>query len=91
MHVLFAVDGEVLEVNKELAESPSLVNEDPEGKGWLIKIKFHVSVMSSTSAFSVSHFHSFPPLLSLPLSAQPSEAFIVWHSPVRRLSYGTAQ
>ena len=32
------VGGEVLEVNAELEEAPQLVNEDPYGKGWLIKM-----------------------------------------------------
>ena len=31
--------GEVLEVNKILNESPNMVNEDAEGKGWFIKLK----------------------------------------------------
>jgi len=33
------VSGEVLAVNNEVLEQPRLVNEDPYGKGWLIKIK----------------------------------------------------
>ena len=33
------VDGEVLDVNQELEDAPELVNEDPYGKGWMIKIK----------------------------------------------------
>jgi glycine cleavage system H protein len=33
--------GEVLEVNPELENSPDLVNKDPYGKGWLIKIKLN--------------------------------------------------
>jgi glycine cleavage system H protein len=37
------VDGEILEFNKELDESegdnPTLVNEDPYGKGWIVRIK----------------------------------------------------
>ncbi len=32
------VAGEVLEVNERLAEEPNLVNEDPYGDGWLVKI-----------------------------------------------------
>ena len=32
------VGGEVLEVNPELESSPELVNKDPYGQGWLIKI-----------------------------------------------------
>ncbi|MFP4093939.1 MAG: glycine cleavage system protein GcvH [Cyclobacteriaceae bacterium] len=32
------VDGEILEFNSELESAPELVNEDPYGKGWMIKI-----------------------------------------------------
>ena len=32
------VDGEVLEFNEELESNPELVNDDPYGKGWMIKI-----------------------------------------------------
>ncbi|KQQ22902.1 glycine cleavage system protein GcvH [Rathayibacter caricis DSM 15933] len=38
---LFApVDGEVLEVNSGVVDSPELVNSDPFGEGWLIKVRF---------------------------------------------------
>lgn len=33
------VRGEILEVNPALEESPDLVNKDPYGKGWIVKIK----------------------------------------------------
>lgn len=33
------VAGEVLEQNETLADQPELVNTDPYGEGWLIKIK----------------------------------------------------
>ncbi len=33
------VSGEVVEGNSALADSPGLVNEDPFGKGWFLKIK----------------------------------------------------
>lgn len=33
------VSGEIIEVNQELEENPELVNSDPYGKGWIIKIK----------------------------------------------------
>ncbi len=33
------VAGEVLEVNAEITDNPELVNEDPYGKGWIIKVK----------------------------------------------------
>lgn len=33
------VGGEILEQNEALADQPELVNKDPYGEGWLIKIK----------------------------------------------------
>lgn len=37
---LFApIGGEVVEVNGALAEHPELVNSDPFGEGWMIKLK----------------------------------------------------
>lgn len=33
------VSGEVVEVNGLLAESPEILNKDPYGSGWLVKIK----------------------------------------------------
>lgn len=33
------VGGKVAEVNEALADEPELVNKDPYGKGWMIKIK----------------------------------------------------
>ena len=31
--------GEVVEVNSELEDTPEIVNEDPYGKGWFVRIK----------------------------------------------------
>lgn len=42
-----AAGGEVLEVNKALSDDPSILNSDPYGKGWLVKIK-----VSDTSGMS---------------------------------------
>lgn len=33
------IGGEVIAQNEELEENPELVNTDPYGKGWLIKVK----------------------------------------------------
>jgi glycine cleavage system H protein len=35
---LAPVAGEVIEVNERLAEEPNLINEDPYGDGWLVKL-----------------------------------------------------
>jgi glycine cleavage system H protein len=41
---LFApVDGEVIEINEELEDNPEIVNDDPFGEGWMIKIKLNDS------------------------------------------------
>ena len=37
--LLLPVTGEILEQNEALADQPELVNQDPYGEGWLIKIK----------------------------------------------------
>ena len=36
------VSGEILEVNEELSNDPSLINSDPYGAGWLYKIRLDV-------------------------------------------------
>ena len=33
------VPGEVIEINAGVIENPQLINEDPYGKGWLMRIK----------------------------------------------------
>lgn len=33
------IGGEILEVNPQLEEHPELVNQDPYGEGWIIKLK----------------------------------------------------
>jgi glycine cleavage system H protein len=42
--LLMPVTGEVLEVNAELEDKPELINEDPYGKGWIIKIAVSDSI-----------------------------------------------
>ena len=36
--ILSPLDGEIIEVNDAIVNSPALVNEDPEGDGWFFKI-----------------------------------------------------
>ncbi len=33
------VSGKVIEINEELKQKPELINQDPYGKGWMVKIK----------------------------------------------------
>lgn len=35
------VDGEIIEVNTQLEDTPELVNEDPYARGWLFKLKLN--------------------------------------------------
>ena len=37
--IFLPIAGEVVEINKALADEPGAVNEDPYGDGWLIKVK----------------------------------------------------
>ncbi len=32
------IDGEVLEINEDLEDAPELVNQDPYGEGWLVRV-----------------------------------------------------
>ncbi|MFK7755796.1 MAG: glycine cleavage system protein GcvH [Flavobacteriales bacterium] len=42
------IAGEILEFNEELESNPEAVNDDPYGKGWMVKIK--VSDVSAVEA-----------------------------------------
>lgn len=35
------ISGEVVEINDAVIENPQLINEDPYGKGWLIRVRPH--------------------------------------------------
>jgi glycine cleavage system H protein len=37
--VIAPVSGEIVEVNGALADNPALINEDPYGEGWLVKVR----------------------------------------------------
>ncbi|MFO8236371.1 MAG: glycine cleavage system protein GcvH [Bacteroidales bacterium] len=39
--IYMPVSGEVIEVNPKLEDSPEIINKDPYGEGWLIKVKFN--------------------------------------------------
>jgi glycine cleavage system H protein len=36
--VVAPLSGEIVEVNEALAENPHMINEDPYGEGWLVKV-----------------------------------------------------
>ena len=33
------LSGEIVEVNEALTENPAMINEDPYGEGWLVKVR----------------------------------------------------
>ena len=37
--VVAPLSGEIVEVNEALAENPAIINEDPYGAGWLVKVR----------------------------------------------------
>ena len=37
--VIAPLSGEIVEVNEPLRENPALINEDPYGEGWLVKVR----------------------------------------------------
>ena len=37
--VIAPLSGEIVEVNDALAENPAMINEDPYGAGWLVKVR----------------------------------------------------
>ena len=40
------IKGKVLEINSDIESTPEIVNEDPYGKGWIIKIEIPVGINS---------------------------------------------
>jgi glycine cleavage system H protein len=37
--VIAPLSGEIIEVNGALAQDPAVINEDPYGEGWLVKVR----------------------------------------------------
>ena len=37
--VVAPLSGEIVEVNEALGDSPQLINQDPYGEGWLVKVR----------------------------------------------------
>ena len=40
------VSGEVIEINEALEDNPEIVNEDPYGSGWMVKVKCDIPIKS---------------------------------------------
>lgn len=52
------VSGEVVEANTGLNDAPETLNEDPHGKGWIIRIKVK-NVAELEKLMSVSEYENF--------------------------------
>ena len=50
------VAGEVVEVNQDLKEHPEYINDDPYGKGWVLKLK---SVTANSSLLDQAMYDDF--------------------------------
>ena len=57
------VNGEVIEVNPELVRHPELVNEDPFGVGWLVRVTL-VNVDEVNGLMSASEYDAYTAGLS---------------------------
>ncbi|MEA2042510.1 MAG: glycine cleavage system protein GcvH [Bacteroidota bacterium] len=57
--LLMPVSGEVVEINPVLEDTPEVINSDPYGDGWIIKIKASDSSELDTLLDSVAYGDSF--------------------------------
>ena len=56
---LFApIDGKVVEINEKLEDSPELINESPEGEGWIITLKAN-SEIDLSGLMSLEEYNNF--------------------------------
>jgi glycine cleavage system H protein len=46
--VIAPLSGEIIEVNPALVENPALINEDPYGEGWLVRVRLGDSAEKQT-------------------------------------------
>lgn len=53
--LLMPISGEIVAINEDLIDSPELVNEDPYGKAWMVKVKLsdlaQVDELMDTAAY----------------------------------------
>ena len=52
------VSGEVVEVNRPLADAPEILNSDPHGAGWLVKIRLSAPA-DLESLMSAAEYESY--------------------------------
>lgn len=52
-------DGEVVEVNTAVVDDPSLVNSDPYGEGWLVKVQLDTPAAETDGLMSEAEYNAF--------------------------------
>ena len=52
-------DGKILEVNKDLNDHPEYVNQDPYGKGWMIKVELTSNSDQNKELVSADEYSKF--------------------------------
>ena len=57
--VFAPIAGEVIEINEALEEAPETVNEDPHGKGWLVKLRGKPSEDESGELMDAARYEEF--------------------------------
>ncbi|KAG0677479.1 glycine cleavage system H-protein subunit [Pichia californica] len=53
------VDGKIIEVNEKLDDSPDLINSDPMGDGWIVKIKIDNNDPTLNDLMDVDSYKTF--------------------------------
>lgn len=53
------IDGEVIEVNKDIEEDTSLINKEPYDKGWILKLKIQTSNLNTDELMSEEAYEAF--------------------------------
>ncbi|MBI2996079.1 MAG: glycine cleavage system protein GcvH [Candidatus Melainabacteria bacterium] len=53
------IEGKVIEINKELNDHPEYVNQDPYGKGWMIKIGLTSDLHQNKNLISADEYAKF--------------------------------
>ena len=54
--VIAPLSGEIVEVNTQLADTPEVINDDPHGAGWMVRVKLsdaaELEVLIDAAAYS---------------------------------------
>jgi glycine cleavage system H protein len=56
--VVAPLSGEIVEVNEELAQTPEIVNQDPYGEGWLVRVRL-TEPTETESLMSAAAYQAF--------------------------------